>query len=215
MGDGPMGDGTMGDTIATYIHGRTPGPAWFATAPRISPYRRRLWAKLSTGSDFAVIRKHGCASHQLVQDGYTNTHTRRRSARVLRVRVWCHEAGTSHPSPGSSMRSAGRPHTATDCMPQGAVRAAAGDALQDCVVAFYAKAMAIRYNKSKPSSGVSRMSKAAGLPRSPPSQIRPGHRYITPSPVVQIPPAGHSPIPSSERPQEAAPLQSPCFASSA
>jgi hypothetical protein len=44
-------------------------------------------------------------------------------------------------------------------MPQGAVRAAhpaAGAALRDCAVAFYAKAMAIRYNKSKTSSSVSK-----------------------------------------------------------
>jgi hypothetical protein len=47
-------------------------------------------------------------------------------------------------------------------MPQGAIRAAnptAGDALRDSAVAFYAKAMAIRYNKSNTSSAV--MSKAA------------------------------------------------------
>jgi hypothetical protein len=33
---------------------------------------------------------------------------------------------------------------------------AAGAALRDCAVAFYAKAMAIRYNKSKTSSSVSK-----------------------------------------------------------
>jgi hypothetical protein len=44
-------------------------------------------------------------------------------------------------------------------MPQGAIRTAnpaAGDALRDSAVSFYAKAMAIRYNKSNTSSVVSK-----------------------------------------------------------
>jgi hypothetical protein len=44
-------------------------------------------------------------------------------------------------------------------MPQGAIRAAnpaAGDSLRDSAVAFYAKAMAIRYNKSNTSSVTSK-----------------------------------------------------------
>jgi hypothetical protein len=46
-----------------------------------------------------------------------------------------------------------------DCIPQGAIRAAnpaAGDTLQDSAVSFYAKAMAIRYNKSNTSSVMSK-----------------------------------------------------------
>ena len=70
--------------------------------------------------------------------------------------AWCHEVGTS---PSKSGLAGAIRWAATDCMPQGAVRAAhpaAGAALRDCAVAFYAKAMAIRYNKSKTSSSVSK-----------------------------------------------------------
>jgi hypothetical protein len=52
----PPQPGTSEHTIAAYLRGRAPGPAWFASAPMISPYRRRLWAKLSTNSDFAICR---------------------------------------------------------------------------------------------------------------------------------------------------------------
>jgi hypothetical protein len=62
----PPQSGTSQHTIAAYLHGHTLGPAWFASAPKMSPYRRRLWANFSTNSDFAVCRgKRGCASHQL------------------------------------------------------------------------------------------------------------------------------------------------------
>jgi hypothetical protein len=70
--------------------------------------------------------------------------------------AWYHEARTS---PSKSGLAGAIRWSATDCMPQGDVRAAhpaAGAALQDCAVAFYAKAMAIRYNKSKTSSSVSK-----------------------------------------------------------
>ena len=70
--------------------------------------------------------------------------------------MWCHEAGTS---PSKSGLAGAIRWAATDCMPQGAVRAAhpaAGAALRDCAVAFYAKAMAIRHNKSKTSSRASK-----------------------------------------------------------
>jgi hypothetical protein len=70
--------------------------------------------------------------------------------------AWCHEAGTS---PSKSGLAGAIRWAATVRMPQGAVRAAhpaAGAALRDCAVKFYAKAMAIRYNKSKTSSSVSK-----------------------------------------------------------
>ena len=169
----PPQPGTSEHTIAAYLHGRTPGPAWLASAPRISPYRRRLWAKLSTNSDFAASRgKRGCASHQLCSCKMgTQTHTLEDAAHVCfeceyytairrplqaAATAWCHEAGTS---PSKSGLAGAIRWAATDCMPQGAVRAAhpaAGAALRDCAVAFYAKAMAIRYNKSKTSSSVSK-----------------------------------------------------------
>ena len=172
----PPQPGTSQHTIAAYLHaGRTPGPAWFTSAPKMSPYRRRLWAKLSTNSDFAVCRgKRGCASHQLCSCKMgAQTHTLEDAAHVCfeceyysairrplqaAATAWCQEAGT----PPSKSGLAGAIHwAATDRMPQGAVRAAnpaAGDSLRDSAVAFYAKAMAIRYNKSNTSSV---MSKAA------------------------------------------------------
>jgi hypothetical protein len=40
----PPQPGTSEHTIAAYLHGRTPGPAaWFASAPRISPYDPALF----------------------------------------------------------------------------------------------------------------------------------------------------------------------------
>ena len=139
----------------------------------MSPYRRRLWAKLSTNSDFAVCRgKRGCASHQLCSCKMgAQTHTLEDAAHVCfeceyysairrplqaAATAWCQEAGT----PTSKSGLAGAIHwAATDRMPQGAIRAAnpaAGDSLRDSAVAFYAKAMAIRYNKSNTSSVTSK-----------------------------------------------------------
>jgi hypothetical protein len=117
-----------------------------------------------------LLHKHTVCVFVLI-NGHTNTHTRRCSARVLRVRVlhshpppasggsdcmWCHEAGTS---PSKSGLAGATRWAAMDCMPQGAVRAAhpaAGDALRDCAVAFDDKVMAIRYNKTKTSSSASK-----------------------------------------------------------
>jgi hypothetical protein len=69
---------------------------------------------------------------------------------------------------------------ATDCMPQGAIRAAnpaAGDTLRDSQRrSFYAKAMAIRYNKSNTSSVVSGEQGRCLAASRRPSQIRPGYK---------------------------------------
>jgi hypothetical protein len=80
----PPQPGTSQHTIAVYLHGRTPSPAWFVSAPKMSPYRRRLWAKLSTNSDFALCRgKCSCASRQLYSCKMgAQTHTPEDTARA-------------------------------------------------------------------------------------------------------------------------------------
>jgi hypothetical protein len=121
---------------------------------------------LSTSSDFAASRgKRGCASHQLCSckmgtQTHKHTyaledaahvcfeceyHTAIRRPLQAAATAWCHEAGTSPSKSGLAgaicWAAVDGLHAAGRCLLP--VRAA----LRDCAVAFYAKAMAIRYNK--------------------------------------------------------------------
>jgi hypothetical protein len=92
------------------------------------------------------------AAHVCFECEYYSTIRRPLQAAAI---AWRQEAGASPSKSGL----AGAIHWAgTDCMPQGAIRAAnpaAGDTLRDSAVPFYA--MAIRYNKSNTSSVVSKV----------------------------------------------------------
>ena len=130
----PPQPGTSEHTIAAYLRGRAPGPAWFASAPMISPYRRRLWAKLSTNSDFAICRgKRGCVAHQACScTAGTQAHALEDTAHVCfeceyytttrppllaAAQKWCRETGTP---PGKAGLASAIHWAATNCMPPGA-----------------------------------------------------------------------------------------------
>jgi hypothetical protein len=91
---------------AAYLHGRTPGPAWFASSPKRSPYRLQAPALCQTFHQQRLRRvprsKRGCASHQICSckmGAQTHTLEDARIACVLRVRILL-----DHPpsAPGSS-----------------------------------------------------------------------------------------------------------------
>ena len=97
----------------------------------ISPYRRRLWAKLSTNSDFAICRgKRGCVAHQACScTAGTQAHALEDTAHVCfeceyytttrppllaAAQKWCRETGTP---PGKAGLASAIHWAATNCMP--------------------------------------------------------------------------------------------------
>jgi hypothetical protein len=102
----PPQPGTSEHTIAAYIRGRAPGPAWFASAPMISPDRRRLWAGRSFLPTAQRLHHMGGPPGVLVHGGNPDAYPKRHSTCLLRVRIlydhpllaaaqkWCRETGT-------------------------------------------------------------------------------------------------------------------------
>jgi hypothetical protein len=133
----PPQPGTSQHTTAAYLHGRTPGPAWFTSAPKMSPYALQAPA---LGQTFHQQRLR-CVPRQarlrvspalrrrlLVQNGCLDPHTHSKTQRMcassanttrpsaVRSRQQrLHGAkrqGPLLPSLGSPVPSTGRPRTA-------------------------------------------------------------------------------------------------------
>ena len=158
----PAQPGSSEHAVEAYLAARPRGEAaWYVVDPGLTPYRRRLWAKLTTGSDFAVCRgKRGATSHQSctcrARALETTTHAlfecefydAIRPPLIAASTAWCLESGIPANDAG---RAAALRWAATALRPACASASASASAdcvLRDSIATFYAQAMSIRFNKS-------------------------------------------------------------------
>ena len=158
--------GSTTHAIATYLlHRPSSSPAWCVAEPTLSPHQRRHWAKVITASDLAVCRgkytsKQGDSSRQLCTckaaalETAEHFYFERTAYDAIRPPLlaaaarWC-ELSYEHATDIAGLRNAllwaatgSALLTPNDPNP-------AGDGLRRRALEFYAKATAIRHNKSK------------------------------------------------------------------
>jgi hypothetical protein len=118
----PAQPGSSEHAVEVYLAARPRGEAvWYVVAPGLTPYRHRLRAKLTTGSDFAVCRgKRGATSYQSctcrAQALETTTHAlfecefydAIRSPLIAASAAWCLVSRASRPTtPATPLPSSG------------------------------------------------------------------------------------------------------------
>ena len=157
--------GTSEHAITEYLlHRPKNAPAWCVAAPALSAYERRHWAKVITSSDLAVCRgkytsKHGDSSRQLCTCKSaaleTIEHFYFECAAYAAVRQpltdaateWCKLSAEHAPDMGGFRQALLWAATDSQLLTPNGPNTA-GDDLRKRALEFYAKAKAIRHNKS-------------------------------------------------------------------